>query len=127
MVSASDPRVLDLAHLARQTFGDGDLEREVLGLFEEQCARLLPLVAAGGSRAADAAHTLKGAARAIGAWQVAAICGSVEEVLGGDRPADPLQRLVGQLEGAVAAARAAIAERWRRLPEPALANPAIMS
>ena len=48
--SAAGRRLLDLTHLARQTFGDRALEREVLALFEQQCVRLLPLIVAAGTR-----------------------------------------------------------------------------
>ena len=37
--------LLDRAHLDAQTFGDADLAREVLSLFEDQCRRLLPALA----------------------------------------------------------------------------------
>ena len=47
MSAAADRRILDLTHLARQTFGDPALEREVLALFEQQCIRLLPLILVG--------------------------------------------------------------------------------
>src|SRR5688500_14857316 len=68
--TSDDSSVLDLDHLSRQTVGDRALEGELLALFEAQCARLRPLLAAGRSpgERADAAHTLKGSARAIGAW-----------------------------------------------------------
>ena len=68
-----DGRQIDLVHLARQTLGDVELEREVLSLFVVQSqVYLLRLQAA--ENAADwkrAAHTLKGSARGIGAWQLA--------------------------------------------------------
>ena len=66
--------LLDRAHLDAQTFGDADLAREVLSLFEDQCRRLLPALAEedrpAGARA-DLAHTLKGAALGVGAMRVA--------------------------------------------------------
>ena len=93
MSSAADRRLLDLTHLARQTFGDRALEREVLALFEQQCVRLLPLIVAGEdlTERADAAHTLKGAARAVGAWRIASLAGTLEEALdeGGPGGRDP--------------------------------------
>lgn len=65
---------IDHAHLARYTFANSELEREVLGLFAGQApqtlAWLTSATTAKGWR--DAAHTLKGSARAVGAWQVAA-------------------------------------------------------
>jgi HPt (histidine-containing phosphotransfer) domain-containing protein len=115
MSSAADRRLLDLTHLARQTFGDRALEREVLALFEQQCVRLLPLIVAGEdlTERADAAHTLKGAARAVGAWRIASLAGTLEEALDDGRAAETLARLDGKLEKAIAETRAALAERWR--------------
>lgn len=73
-------RDIDLVHLARQTAGDRYLEREVLGLFSDQCVRLLGAMASAGlgKTSRDAAHTLSGAARGVGAFRVADLAGSVE-------------------------------------------------
>ena len=103
--TAPDPQILDLGHLARQTFGDADLEREVLGLFEEQCGRLLPVIAGEGDAAvrADAAHTLKGAARAVGAWRVGEAADAVEHPLRASGPSPGVE--------AIAALRHAIGQR----------------
>ena len=77
-----DGRQIDLVHLARQTLGDVELEREVLSLFVVQSqVYLLRLQAA--ENAADwkrAAHTLKGSARGIGAWGVAEAAEAAEQV-----------------------------------------------
>jgi HPt (histidine-containing phosphotransfer) domain-containing protein len=82
--------VLDPIHLARQTFDDRDLGRDLLRLLDEQCGRLLPAIAnAGPARArADAAHTLKGAARAVGAWRLAAAADRFEAALDGGNGLD---------------------------------------
>lgn len=74
---------IDLVHLARQTGGDQDLERELLALFAQQCVRHLRTIhAAEDARIRmDAAHTLKGAALAIGAWQVADAADAIEQHL----------------------------------------------
>jgi HPt (histidine-containing phosphotransfer) domain-containing protein len=106
-------QALDLVHLSAQTFGDRALERELLELFEQQCRRLLPTIAdqhASMARA-DAAHSLKGAARAVGAGCVAAIADAIEAALerGGEEAG--LLRLVGQLELAVDEAGVAIRSR----------------
>lgn len=75
---------LDLAHLARQTFGDEALAREVLKLFLGQSEKLLAMIAAGAAAGRrDAAHSLKGSARAIGAWAVADRAEAVEAATGG--------------------------------------------
>ena len=110
--SASDePRILDLDHLARQTCGDGELERELLALFEQQCGRLLPLL--GGESSApersDAVHTPKGAARAVGAWRIAALAEEVEHALRAGEACDRVRRLAGELDQAIRDTRAAIA------------------
>lgn len=95
--------ILDRAHLARQTFDDADLQAELIALFLGQCAKLSPVIegdADAGARA-DAAHTLKGGARGIGAFAVAQAAEAVEKALreeGGAAPA-PL----GALRDAIAA------------------------
>jgi HPt (histidine-containing phosphotransfer) domain-containing protein len=69
----SAPWPIDLAHLRRYTMGDRQLEQEILGLFVEE----LPKTLAGLRKAQTArewhvaAHTLKGSARAVGAWRLA--------------------------------------------------------
>jgi len=75
----SRSRPVDLAHLARQTMGDRDLEREVLAMFLHQAQVV-------GDRMEGAtpqersllAHGLKGSARGIGAFRVADTADSVE-------------------------------------------------
>jgi HPt (histidine-containing phosphotransfer) domain-containing protein len=66
-------RPIDLVHLARQTLGDRALESEVLDLFVVQARAILDQLAREGDlkRRFDLAHTLKGSARSVGAWQVA--------------------------------------------------------
>ncbi|MGE0749655.1 MAG: Hpt domain-containing protein [Variibacter sp.] len=72
-------RPIDLVHLARSTLGDRSLEREVLALFERQAAILLQRMQdAEPAMLAGLAHTLKGSARGIGAWRVAAAAEQVE-------------------------------------------------
>lgn len=69
---ALESEVLDRAHLARMTFNDRNLEREVLQLFVRQAELLMQRIR-GSEPAAIAtfAHTLKGSAAGIGAVQVA--------------------------------------------------------
>lgn len=109
---APEAPILDLVHLSRQTFGDHALEIELLALFEGQAAQFAArLVAArrpgdAGSRM-DLAHMLKGSARSVGAFAVAAAAEAYETALrDGDYSEGPLcDRLVAQIE----AARGAIA------------------
>ena len=71
--------VLDREHLARMTFGDRSLEREVLQLFDRQSELLLERMRASEPAAiATLAHTLKGSAVGIGATRVAAAAAEVE-------------------------------------------------
>jgi HPt (histidine-containing phosphotransfer) domain-containing protein len=76
-------RPIDLVHLARQTLGDRDLEREVLGLFVAQARSVLDMlmVASDQRRRMELAHTLKGSARSIGAWRVAAQAEACEAMI----------------------------------------------
>jgi len=69
----SEERPIDLVHLARYTMDDRDLEREVLNLFRKQSVLYLDRLRKAESAAdwSEAAHTLKGSARGIGAWAVA--------------------------------------------------------
>jgi len=100
---------IDLVHLSRQTAGDQALERELLTLFSQQCVRHLRTIHAGSDtrERLDAAHTLRGAAQAIGAWQVADAAAAIETQLAG---ADPLRvdSAMDALALAAAEARAAI-------------------
>jgi len=73
---------VDLAYLARFTLGNGALEREVLQLFAQQMPRYLEALRAARVRKAwrDAAHTIKGSACAVGAWQLAGCAELAERV-----------------------------------------------
>ncbi|MFJ5367750.1 Hpt domain-containing protein [Bosea sp. CER48] len=101
---------IDTEHLSRQTGGDHELERELLTLFAQQCALHLRTIHGSADRQAriDAAHTLKGAARAIGAWQVADAADRIEDELGQPEPS-PSENALDALTLAAAEARAAIA------------------
>ena len=100
-------RAIDLVHLARQTLGDRDLEREVLDLFVTQARTILDRLQASPDLRArsDLAHTLKGSARSVGAWRVAAEAESCEQLV---EAADAswqgaLDRLTGEVRAAVGA------------------------
>jgi HPt (histidine-containing phosphotransfer) domain-containing protein len=108
---APDDGPIDFAHLSRMTLGDAGLEREVLAMFAAQSARLVGQLAALPEDAGALAHTLKGSARAIGAFAVADAAGRLEEVLASG--ADPAVTLT-ELGNAVALARTAIDTILRR-------------
>ena len=80
---ASFERPIDLVHLARQTLGDRELEREILALFVRQSRTLGSRIAAlmTGPECGDLVHTLKGSARAVGAWRVARQAEQVEDAM----------------------------------------------
>lgn len=96
---------IDLAHLARMTLDDAGLKREVLGMFLKQAGELLAALAACPGAGAAPAHTLKGSARAIGAFHVAACAEALEGAIREGR--DPLPALA-ELDAATVAASAAI-------------------
>ena len=105
-----DSRPVDLAHLRRYTLGDRDLEVEILGLFADQ----LPITIGALNEAASmkewgiAAHTLKGSARAVGAWSLATLAETAEKLH--DLPdASERRKVVGRLEKAAGEAREYIA------------------
>lgn len=73
-------RPVDMAHLARQTFGDRALEQEVLGMFVQQLSVIQErLAAAGEAERRTLAHTLKGSARAVGAFAIAQCAEAMED------------------------------------------------
>lgn len=73
---------IDWAHLTRFTLNDTSLEQEVLGLFAMDAPRYLAKMQSAASTKdwVEAAHTLKGSARAVGAWTVAE-CAQAAEAL----------------------------------------------
>jgi HPt (histidine-containing phosphotransfer) domain-containing protein len=74
--------LFDLDHLSRYTGADLDLQAELLGLMQEQAQRCLGLMHHAHDRSAwrTATHTLKGAARGVGAFALADLCEQVEEM-----------------------------------------------
>jgi HPt (histidine-containing phosphotransfer) domain-containing protein len=71
---------IDIAHLSRHTAGDRRLGREVLGIFRDQSDDYLSALEDASDAATWrlAAHTLKGAASAIGAHKVARLAAEAE-------------------------------------------------
>lgn len=78
-ICPSKARPIDLVHLANQTMGDKTLELEVLQMFARQARTCLQELSAGTPDAARlTAHKLKGAASAVGAFQVSAAAEKLE-------------------------------------------------
>jgi HPt (histidine-containing phosphotransfer) domain-containing protein len=106
-----DDGPIDIEHLKRMTLGDAGLEREVLAMFAAQAARLSDALAALPADAAELAHTLKGSARGIGAFQVADATEALETAMrDGSEPSEA----IAALTHAVAQARSAIDAMLRR-------------
>lgn len=93
------------------TLGDASLEQEVLAMFAAQSASLVGTIATMPADAPAQAHTLKGAARAVGAFAVADAAARLEAVIA--EGADPADQLA-ELAEAVARARTAIEAVLRR-------------
>jgi HPt (histidine-containing phosphotransfer) domain-containing protein len=108
---APDDGPIDIEHLQRMTLGDARLEREVLAMFSAQAASLVGSLVKLPPDAGALAHTLKGSARAIGAFAVADAAAELEAALQSGN--DPSEALAG-LGDAVALARAAVDAILRR-------------
>jgi HPt (histidine-containing phosphotransfer) domain-containing protein len=101
---SASSRPIDFGHLSRQTMGDRDLEREVLGLFVQQAVAARDVIAK--SKPADrfnAVHALKGSARSVGATGIAGCLEELEK-----RPDDKvvvqrLARLIDEVRDLVSA------------------------
>lgn len=74
-------RVFDLDFLRANAMNDDDLMAELLGLFMRQSAMLLNQLMDEKDlhRVSEIAHTLKGAANAVGVFQVAAMASALEQ------------------------------------------------
>jgi HPt (histidine-containing phosphotransfer) domain-containing protein len=72
---------VDLVHLSHQTMGDRGLEREVLDIFLGQAKAYIESWHSNSKPEARRriAHSLKGAARGIGAWELAHLSALAEE------------------------------------------------
>jgi HPt (histidine-containing phosphotransfer) domain-containing protein len=108
---APDDGPIDFEHLKRMTLGDAGLEQEVLAMFAAQSSQLIGALATLPADAPALAHTLKGSARAIGAFCVGDAAARLEAVLAsGDDPSG----LLAELGEAVSLARSAIEAVLRR-------------
>ena len=109
--SYPDPKApsapVDRAHLSRYTLGNAQLERDVLELFSTQSAAYLAKLKVAGNDKdwCEAAHSLKGSARAIGAWRLAEAAERAEAL--GPKPITHAT-LIMEVQGALDEARAYI-------------------
>ena len=108
------PQVIDERHLAGMTLGDTRLEREVLELFLSRATAMLERAGtAAPTSAAAAAHTLKGSARAIGAWRLALAAESFEQAVACTEEIQ-IKEALEELRAAALEVSAAIAARLDR-------------
>jgi HPt (histidine-containing phosphotransfer) domain-containing protein len=107
---AAPAGAIDLGQLARMTFGDRSLEREVLQLFDRQAAILIERMRGTNAAAIGAlAHTLKGSAGSIGAAGVVYAAAAIEQAAGAgerdiaiDRFADAIDEVRAAIAGLLA-------------------------
>ncbi len=101
---SASARPIDLEHLARQTMGDRELEREVLALFVQQAISVRDgIAAADAQQRRSLAHGLKGAARGVGAFTVAEWAAGVESRPQDERHLKRLGPLIEEVRDFIAA------------------------
>lgn len=97
-------RPIDLAHLARQTMDDRDLEREVLELFVEQALAVRDRIAIVPTRERlSLAHALKGSASGVGAMAIAKCAEAIEKSPDDRLILKRLARLIDEVRDFIAA------------------------
>jgi HPt (histidine-containing phosphotransfer) domain-containing protein len=101
-----DRPAIDVEHLEKQTSGNRQLQREVLRLFLNQSDEQIEKLKSASSidERREAAHTLVGSARGVGAFRVAYIASEIELSQG------PVVGRLRALEAAAGAARYFIAD-----------------
>ncbi|NWH08258.1 MAG: Hpt domain-containing protein [Alphaproteobacteria bacterium] len=80
-IEAKAALVIDFEHLSLYTGGDAALTCEVMRLFRTQTADLISLLQKTGDAKTfrETVHALKGASRALGAWEAARAAEAVEQ------------------------------------------------
>lgn len=118
-----DTPPVDLHHLRRYTLGDPALEAEILALFAADLPTRLSAMRTAATEKdwKMATHTLKGAGRAVGAWQVAERAEAAER-LGGPSNTNACRMAIQSVE--VAAGDALCFLRSLGVEVPAQVQPA---
>ena len=94
---------IDFGHLSRQTMGDRELGREVLGLFVVQATAMRDRITDAAPRDRSLlAHTLKGSACAVGAFPVGDCAAVLEEHPDDGRMVERLAELIDEVRDFVA-------------------------
>lgn len=94
-----DERPLDLVHLSKYTLGSRSLEAELLGIFRSQAVIYLERLekAATDKDWRDAAHSLKGSARALGGWTLGQHAEDAEKLNAPDARAAALELIRNEI------------------------------
>lgn len=76
--------IIDFNHLEKYVAGDDELRDEILEIFSDQVALLMDQfdVFQVDEEWKNTAHTLKGAARGVGAWNLGEVCQEAESLVG---------------------------------------------
>lgn len=79
--SSGNAKPLDLVHLGNQTMGDEALEGEILSMFASQSEIYMKMIlnSCDTPTRIRAAHSLKGASRSIGAFELAELAACAEK------------------------------------------------
>lgn len=79
---SATPGPIDIAHLRKFTLGNRALELEVLAMFAKQVPTILERLTQAVTEKSwyEAAHTLKGSARAVGAREIASLAERAEHI-----------------------------------------------
>lgn len=101
---------VDMAHLARYTLGNRALDIEILGLFLQQAPETIGRLTAAADHKAwrEAAHSLKGSARGVGAWHLGDLAQAAERSALWSDPATraaTISEILTALEGVAAFTR----------------------
>mgnify|MGYP001615815573 FL=1 len=113
-MNTATAQAIDFAHLEEYTAGDDMLAREVLGLFKAQGDSLIAALSASFDDPKgwkQAAHSIKGASRGIGAWALAERASAAELAIAA--PSHEKAALLKAVADAYAEAAAAIDAKLR--------------
>ncbi|MFP3944784.1 MAG: Hpt domain-containing protein [Alphaproteobacteria bacterium] len=100
------PLPIDLEHLSRYTAAKPDTTRELLIIFRDQAETWLGRMSPDDPAAwRETAHTLKGAAKAIGAWPLAELCEGAETLTAPAADLAARHALLAQLRSEIERAR----------------------
>ena len=110
---ASEP--VDVQHLRRYTLGDQKLETEIFQLFLTQLPELIAALRTAQTERdwRMAAHSLKGAGRAIGAWRIARLAEGAEGLTFGI-DCEACETAVAEFDEAASEVRQYIETVWGR-------------